>query len=164
MRHSPVVFDLMITRGVEIHARLANAIEELERVDDPAPGGPDLVAIAAAMIAALAFIDAFIDVRENPAPPISSADLTVVTPDDVDAISHALSKRKPSPELVELVEIGSGISGAKLAAPREQFGSRKETLRWLREPAMALDYQIPHALMKTPKGRAMVETFHNRLE
>jgi hypothetical protein len=46
----------------------------------------------------------------------------------------------------------------------EVFGTRNEALRWLREPAMALNYEKPRDRMKTREGRRRIETFLLQLE
>jgi cytochrome P450 len=59
MSLSAEIFDLAIAR---VRAQLASALEELESVDDPAPG-PDLIGVAQAVSQALVFIDALLAAR-----------------------------------------------------------------------------------------------------
>lgn len=59
MSQSVEIFDLAIVRAFEIRGLLACALEELESVDDPAPG-PDLVSVAQAVSQALMLIDALL--------------------------------------------------------------------------------------------------------
>jgi hypothetical protein len=90
-------------------------------------------------------------------------------------IDNTRNQKSPSQHRADDAELDAQIEALRdpkrritkislIKKAEEVFLTRKEALRRLREPAMALNYQKPRDLMKTREGRRRVETLLGQLE